>query len=68
MNSYVFVFAALLAVAAAAKGPYPKCPWVTAKYPFDEAKVRIRIIQTINSLFIIQLNSLKLNFNLNGWL
>jgi len=40
MNSYVFVFAAFLAVAAA-KGPYPKCPWVTAKYPFDEAKVRL---------------------------
>jgi hypothetical protein len=42
MNSYVFVFAALLAVAAAAKGPYPKCPSVAPKYPFDEAKVRIR--------------------------
>jgi hypothetical protein len=40
MISYVFVFAALLAVAAA-KGPYPKCPRVAAKFPFDEAKVKI---------------------------
>jgi hypothetical protein len=45
MNSYVFVFAALLAVAAAAKRPFPKCPKVAAKYPFDEAKVRIRTVR-----------------------
>jgi hypothetical protein len=41
MNSHVFVFAALLAAAAAAKGIYPECPRVAAKFPFDEAKVKI---------------------------